>query len=279
MRDGTERAGSTGDLFMWIQWIGGECVAPTECPGKRPSHSPGVLGIEIEIEEAEWFVRCQWKSLGCGGCDSIDELLQCRVRHGRNCALSEIIVIQTKDAGVRAKPQFVSAPAPSEIVIDEEARGSPALYPSVVEPSNRSERRICAATLQHNRECRECLLKVTRPKQTRIPGKRGIEVVHQILRKDVRVSRRKGIERLRGKSVEQGDDGIGISGLESVVGLKAEPGSVFLIDVVIDPSGLYLFMVIAGVRNAVPVRATVTIRWTARSRSAVRIERTPEHRE
>jgi hypothetical protein len=65
----------------------------------------------------------------------------------------KIIVIQTKDSGVRAKPQFVSDPAASEIIIDEEARGSPALYPRVVKPSNRSEWRLCPR--QHNRECRE----------------------------------------------------------------------------------------------------------------------------
>src|SRR5260370_42309837 len=101
MRDGIERAPKTGDLLMWIQWIGVECVAQTECPRQLPSHSPRVLGIEIEIEEAEWFVRRRWKSLGCGRRDSIDELRQCRVCHGRNCALTEIIVIQTQDSGVR----------------------------------------------------------------------------------------------------------------------------------------------------------------------------------
>src|ERR1035437_5917886 len=122
MRDGIERAPETGDLFMWIQWIGVECVAHTKCPGKRPSHSPGVLGIEIEIEEAEWFVRCQWKNLGCGRRYPVDELRQCRVGHGWDCALSEVIVIQTKDSGVRAEPQFMGAMTPSEVVIDEEAR-------------------------------------------------------------------------------------------------------------------------------------------------------------
>ena len=202
-----------------------------------------------------------------------------RVGHGGNCALSEIIVVQAKDSGIRAKPQFVSAMAPGEVVVDEEARGSPALNPGVVEPSNRSERRICAAALQHDRECRERLLKVARPKQTLVPGKCRIEVVHQILRKDVRVSRRKRVERLRRKSVEQGVDGIGVSGLQSVVGLKTKPRGIFLIDVVVDAGGLYLFMVVAGVRNALPVRATISIGWTARCRAAVCIEGTAEHGE
>jgi len=38
------------------------------------------------------------------------------------------------------------------------------------------------------------------PEQTRVPGKRRIEVVHKILRKNVRISGRKRVQRLRGKS-------------------------------------------------------------------------------
>src|ERR1700692_1220019 len=140
--DGTESAAKTGNLFMRIQRIGVKGVAQSERPGKLLSHFPGVLGVEIQVEEAEWLVCRQWKSLGCRRCYSIDELRQCRVGHGRNCALTEIVVIQTKDSGVRAKPKFVGAMAPSEVVIDEEARRSPALNPGVVEPSNRSERGI-----------------------------------------------------------------------------------------------------------------------------------------
>ena len=130
----------------------------TECPGQLPSHFPGVLGIEIEIEEVEWFVRRQGKSLGCSGRHSIDELRQRRVGHGGNCALAEVVVVQAKDSSIRAKPEFVGAMAPSEVVIDEDTRGSPALHPGVVESSNRGERRIRATALQHNRKCRERLL-------------------------------------------------------------------------------------------------------------------------
>jgi hypothetical protein len=122
MRDGIEGSGKTGDLFMGIQWIGVESVAHTECPSKLPSHFPGVLSIEVEIEEVEGLICRQWKCLGRGGCHSIDELRQRRVRHSRNCALSEVIVVQTKDSGVRAKPQFMGAVAPSEVVVNEKER-------------------------------------------------------------------------------------------------------------------------------------------------------------
>src|ERR1700693_5587960 len=166
---------------MWIQWIGVACVSQAECPGKLPNHSPGVLGIEIEIEEPEGFVCRQWESLGCGRCHPVDELRQRRVGHGRNCALSEVIIIQAKYPRVRTESQFVSATAPGEVVIDEETRSSPALNPGVVESADLGERRICAAALQHNRKCRERLLDVPRPKQAFVPGECGIEVVHQIL--------------------------------------------------------------------------------------------------
>ena len=43
---------------------------------------------------------------------------------------------------------------------------------------------------KHNWESSECLLKITRRKQALIPGECGIEVVHHILRKHVRVSGR-----------------------------------------------------------------------------------------
>ncbi len=87
-----------------------------------------------------------------------------------------------------------------------------------------------------------------------------MKVVHELLRKDVGISRRKRIERLRGKSVEQWVDGIGVGGLQAGIRLKAKPGGVVLIDVVIDARGLHLFVVVAGVRHALPVRATVSVR-------------------
>src|SRR5579864_2701378 len=111
----------------------------------------------------------------------MDELRQRRISHGWNCALPEVIVIQTKDSGIRAKPEFVSAMAPSKVVIDEEARSSPALHPCVVEASNCGEGCIGTAALQHHRKCRERLLQVGRPKQTFVPRERRIEIVHEIL--------------------------------------------------------------------------------------------------
>ena len=98
------------------------------------------------------------------------------------------------------------------------------------------------------------------PNRLFVPGKRRIEIVHQILRKDVRVSRRKRVERLRGNRVEERVDGIGVGGLQAGVGLKAKPGRVLLIDVVVDAHRLHLLVVVAGMRNALPVGAAISVR-------------------
>ena len=168
--------------------------------------------------------------------------------------------------------------APGEVVVDKEPGRASPLDPGVVESSDRGKRRIRAAALQHDRECGERLLKITRTEQASIPGKRRIEIVHEILRKDVRISRCKRIQGLRRKSVEQRIDGIGVGGLESVVRLKAEPGGVFLIDVVIDPNRLDLFVIVARMRDALAIGATVSIIRNG-GRTSTNIERTAKYGE
>src|SRR5271166_238993 len=74
-----------------------------------------------------------------------------------------------------------------------------------------------------------------------------------------------GIERLRRHSIEQRVDGIGVGSLEAVVGLETKPGRIFFIDVVVEADGLHLFVVVAGVRNALPVGATLRD-WTTEDR-------------
>ena len=149
--------------------------------------------------------------------------------------------------------------APGKVVVDKEPGGASSLDPCVVEPSDRSKRRIRAAALQDDRERGECLLKIAGTEQAPIPGKCRVEIIHEILRKDVGISRRKRVQGLRRKSVEQRIDGICIGGLESVVRLKAKPGGVFLIDVVIDSNRLDLFMIVARMRNALAIGAAVSI--------------------
>ena len=77
------------------------------------------------------------------------------------------------------------------------------------------------------------------------------------------VARRERVERLRRDGIEQRIDGICVGGLHARVRLKTKPSRVFLVDVVVDADRLYLFVVIAGMRNALPVRATISIRWIA----------------
>src|SRR5271167_1390014 len=146
MRDGTEGTAKTAYLLMRIQWIGVEGVAQAERPGQFASYFPGVLRVDIEIEEVEGLICARRESLRRGVRHSIDELRQGRVAHGGNCAFSEVIVVQAEDTGIRSKPKFVSAMAPSEVVIDEEPGCTPALHPGVVQPSDGREG-ICAAAL------------------------------------------------------------------------------------------------------------------------------------
>ena len=103
------------------------------------------------------------------------------------------------------------------------------------------------------------LLKIGWSEQALIPGKRGIEIVHQACGEYVRIASGEGVERLRGDGVEDRIDRIGVGGLKSGVGLKPEPGDVFRIDVVIDAGGLHLFAIVAGMGNALAVRATISI--------------------
>ena len=130
------------------------------------------------------------------------------------------------------------------------------MYPSVVKPSNGREG-VRAATLQYDRESRKGLLKVAWPKQAFIPGESRVEVVHQVLRENVRVSCGERIKRLRRKRIEHRVDGIRVRGLQLGVRLKTKPRRIFLVDVVVETDGLDLLVVIAGVRNTLPVGATI----------------------
>src|ERR1700722_1580538 len=167
---------------------------------------------------------------------------------------------------------------PGEVVVDEEPGGASPLDPCVVQSPDLRERGIRPAALQHDGKRSECLLKITGAKQASVPGKRRVEIVDKILGNNVGISRRKRIQRLRGKSVEQGVDGIGIGGLESVIRLKAEPGRVLLIDVVIDANRLNLFMIRARMRDALTIGTTVSIIRNG-GRNSTDIKRTAKYRE
>src|SRR5208283_200245 len=182
MRNGIERAVETRNLVMRVQWVGVIRIAQAKRPGQRRRDSPGVLNIEIQIEEIKRFVGRRRECLRCRGCHAVYELWQRRIGDRWDRTLPEIVIIQPKDSDVRAKSQFVSAVAPGKIVIDKESCGAPALNPSVVESSDGGERGVGTAALKHDGERRERFLEVSWPEQALIPRERRIEVVHQILR-------------------------------------------------------------------------------------------------
>src|ERR1700730_11083075 len=278
MRDRIERAAQTSDMLMRIQRVGVKSVPYPERPRQLPGHFPGVLRIQVEIQEAKGFVCRRGKSLCCRGCDSINVLRQGSVSHSWDGSLAEVIVIEPKNPSIGSKTQLVCPSAPGEVVIDEDPGGASSLNPSVVKSPDTGKRRIRAATLQNDRERGERFLKIARTKQASIPGKGRVEIIHEILRKDVRISCCKRVQGLRRKSVEQRIDGIGVGSLESVVRLKAKPGGVFLIDVVIDPKSLDLFMIIARMRHALAICATVSIIRNC-GQTSTNIERTAKYGE
>ena len=75
----------------------------------------------------------------------------------------------------------------------------------------------------------------------------------------MRVAGSERVQRLRGKSIEEWIDRIGVGGLQTGVGLKAEPGGVVLVDVVVDARRLHLLVIIAGVRNALAIGAAIAV--------------------
>ncbi len=273
VRDGSEVPAQTSNMLMRIQGIGIQRVSDPEGPCQCLVHLPCVLRIQVEIQEVIRLVRRCGKGFCRRGCDSVNVLRQVGVRHGGDRSLPEVVIIQPQDSGIGSKAEFVRAVAPGQVVVDEKTGSAPSLDPCVVQSTDRGKWRIRAAALQNDWECSERFLKVARTEQAFIPRERRIEIIHEILRKDVRVSCRKGVQRLRGKGVKQRVDGIGVGCLKPGVRLKAKPGRVFLADVVINSSRLDLFVIIARMRDALAIRATVPIVrncW----RASAHIERT-----
>ena len=124
----------------------------------------------------------------------------------QTCALP---IFQAEDADVRAEPEFVCTVTPGEIVVDEKSRSTPTLKPGVVKPSDGGEWGISTASLQDDGESGQRLREVAGCEEALVPGERRVEVVHQVLREDVRVSRRERIKRLRRNGIEQRIDGVG----------------------------------------------------------------------
>src|SRR2546428_13114594 len=118
----------------------------------------------------------------------MNELRQGRVGYRRDVPFAEVIIIKPKNSIIRPESQFVRAAGPGKIVIDKKPRCMPPLYPRVVEPSDVAERRIRTLALQYNWKGRQCLRIVARSEKTLVPRESRIEVVHQILRENVRVS-------------------------------------------------------------------------------------------
>src|SRR5579862_85919 len=244
---------------MRVQRIRVERIAQSKSPSQILRYLPCVLGIEVEIQKVEGLIGRGGKRLRRRRGDAVDILRQRRESDRRHRALGEVVVVQPEDSRISSEAKFVRAVAPCQVVVDKEAGRAPSLNPGIIQSSDFGERRICAAALQHDRKRRQGLLQIAWPEQAFVPGKGWIEIIHEMLRKDVRVSGCERVERLRRDRIEERIDRVGISGLYSIVELKTEPRCISLVDVVVDAGRLDLLMVITQMRDALPVRATVSI--------------------
>src|SRR5271170_595303 len=199
----SESPAQTPNLLMRIERIGIECVPDSKSPRQLLRHFPGVLRIQVEIQKIEGFVRRRRKSFRRRRSDSVNILWQRGVRDRRYRALSKIVVVQSKNPRIGSEAQFVRSVAPREVVVDEETRGFSSLNPRVVQSSQCREWRIRAAPLQHDGQRGQRLLKIRWAEQTRVPGKCRIEIIHEVLRKHVRISGGERVKRLWRDGVEQ----------------------------------------------------------------------------
>ena len=171
--------------MVWIRGVRIQCVADTGRPGQLARELPRILRVEVKIERIERLIRGTRKSFRGGRGNTVDELRQSRIGHGWDSAFSEIVVVQKKNPGVRSEAEFVSAAAPGEVVIDEEPRGSPSLHPGVVQPPEGGEGCVRATPLKDNGKCCQRSLEIGWGEDARIPGESRIEVVDEVLGKNV----------------------------------------------------------------------------------------------
>src|SRR5208282_2367762 len=165
---------------MRIQRIRVERVAQPESPGELGGDPPGVLRVDIEVQEAKRFVRGQRKRLRRGRSHSIDELGQRGIGYRGDASFAEIVIVQSENPGVRSEPQLVAPVAPGQVVVQKIARGASTLEPGVVQAPDGSEG-IGTASLQDNGKGGEGLLEIALRKQAFVPGKARIEIVDQVL--------------------------------------------------------------------------------------------------
>ena len=189
-------------------------------------------------------------------------------------SLTKIIIVQTIDAGIGTETEFMRAMAPCQIVIDEKPGSAPPLNPGVVQTAYGRERSVCADPLQYHRKSGKRLLKIRWPKQTFVPGKGRIKVVHDMLRNDMGIAGRERVERLRGNRVENGINGVGVRSLHPRVDLQSKPRCVAFVDIVIDACGLHLLVIVARVSDTLTIGAAVAIVGNCHRRT-IRIKRQP----
>ena len=202
MGNGIERTGQPGHGLVRIGWIRVVRIANAEGPGQSWRHLPGVLRVEVQVQEIVRLRIGQRKGCRGRGRHAVDELGQGGVVHQGDHARAEIVIVQAENPAVRAKPELVRSHGPGQVVVDEEAGGAASLNPRIVQPAERGERGVGAAALEDDRKRRQRFLKIGGSEQALVPGERGVEIVHQMPGEHVRVARCERVQGLRRDGVE-----------------------------------------------------------------------------
>src|SRR3984957_5172811 len=115
VRDRIERPVKARYGVMRIHRIRVVRIADAESPRKSMRHLPGVLRIEVQIEEVVRVRIDQRKGLRGCGCDAVNELRKGGVGHQRDHTLTEIIVVQVEDPAIGSETEYERPHHTSEI--------------------------------------------------------------------------------------------------------------------------------------------------------------------
>ena len=156
------------------------------------------------------------------------------VDDGGDDAFAEVVVADIEAAGVLAELEAVASARPDQVVVDLPLRDFAALGVGLVVAADGGERRVGAASGEHDGEGLEDLSVVVRQEEARVPACAGVELVDEIGREEVGVAGDQRALRLRRVGVEDRIDGVGVCGLQAGILLEAVPDAVVRVDGVVD---------------------------------------------
>src|SRR5262249_39623386 len=112
-----KRAGEARDGPVRIQRVGIVGSANAQRPSEPRGELPGVLGVEIQIQEVVWLRIGEWKGFRRGGCHAMDRLRQGGVGDEGDGSDAEVVVVEAEDPRIDSEAEIVSADGPGKVVV------------------------------------------------------------------------------------------------------------------------------------------------------------------